>query len=322
MKILKQIVIVSTFIFMSKGLLFAQSAGINYQALILNSEVIQIPGANVEQNQIALGLDQLYDRAKSWKVDTANLEYPNITTQPITGDNSLLDLGAINLVVDPMAGSALNLNKTTNILTIKSTALGVGTRFSGLTTTGSVSTANGGALQFGYSHSSGTRVKYLEIRGLANAAVSVTVTDNIPATPVNLVPTAQVPSNDAVFKASFNAPMDEMGTQILVARDGFFSSAQLFPAGDLTFITTPVFIPFAGLQQNQETMIRNSLKLLQKTEAIRNVYTTPPTTPTLNITTTMNTGTGDATVGNQDKIIDILNRVLSKVTAIREVLKN
>jgi len=43
---------------MSKGL-FAQSAGINYQALILNSEVIQIPGSDVEQSQVALGLEDV-----------------------------------------------------------------------------------------------------------------------------------------------------------------------------------------------------------------------------------------------------------------------
>jgi len=58
-QILKQIVIISVFIFMGKGLLFAQSAGINYQALILNSEVIQIPGADVEENQVALGLEDV-----------------------------------------------------------------------------------------------------------------------------------------------------------------------------------------------------------------------------------------------------------------------
>lgn len=56
--VLKHIVIVSIFIFMSKGL-FAQTAGINYQALILNSEIIQIPGADVEQNQVTLGLEDV-----------------------------------------------------------------------------------------------------------------------------------------------------------------------------------------------------------------------------------------------------------------------
>ena len=59
MKILKQIVVVSVFVLMSKGGVFAQSAGINYQALILNSEVIQIPGADVEENQVALGLEDV-----------------------------------------------------------------------------------------------------------------------------------------------------------------------------------------------------------------------------------------------------------------------
>lgn len=59
MQIFKQLVTVSMFLFLSKGMLFAQTAGINYQALILNSEVIQIPGADIEQNQIPLGLEGL-----------------------------------------------------------------------------------------------------------------------------------------------------------------------------------------------------------------------------------------------------------------------
>lgn len=57
-QILKQLVLVSVLIFMSKGLL-AQTAGINYQALILNSEEIQIPGPEVEENQIVLGLEDV-----------------------------------------------------------------------------------------------------------------------------------------------------------------------------------------------------------------------------------------------------------------------
>ena len=59
MHILKQIIIVSIFIFLSKGMVFAQTAGINYQALILNSEEIQIPGADVEENQVPLGLEEV-----------------------------------------------------------------------------------------------------------------------------------------------------------------------------------------------------------------------------------------------------------------------
>lgn len=52
-QVLKQMILVLIFIFMSKTT-FAQTAGINYQALISNSEEIQIPGADVEVNQVVL----------------------------------------------------------------------------------------------------------------------------------------------------------------------------------------------------------------------------------------------------------------------------
>jgi len=55
-------------------------------------------------------LDQLYDRAKSWKVTTANIKYPTISTQPVTADGTVLDLGNRNLLVDASAGSAFAIN--------------------------------------------------------------------------------------------------------------------------------------------------------------------------------------------------------------------
>ena len=57
MKHPKQILIVLILIFCSNKMALAQTAGINYQALILNSEEIQIPGADVEENQVSLGLE-------------------------------------------------------------------------------------------------------------------------------------------------------------------------------------------------------------------------------------------------------------------------
>ena len=91
MKILKQIVIVSIFIFMSKGL-FAQSAGINYQALILNSEVIQIPGADVEENQVALGLEDVSFR---FTISDETFQDLYIEEQSITTDEN----GMVSLIV-------------------------------------------------------------------------------------------------------------------------------------------------------------------------------------------------------------------------------
>jgi len=275
--------------------------------------ITQTTKATVDAYTTIDNLDQLYDRAKSWKVDAANVEYPTVSTQPITGANSVLDLGAMDLVVDASAGSAFAVNTTTNTITINSTALGVGSKFTGLTTTGAVSTANAATLEFGYNHSGG-RVKYIEIRGLTDSDISIT--DNVPATAVSLATGTNI---TGTFKASFNAPTDESNTQILVSRTYYTSFAQLFPAANLTFISSPLLILGEGLENNQLIIINNTLKLLQKTEAIRNSYlTTPPANPTLTVNIVGTTNTGAATEGNQEKIIDILKRVLSKVTVIRE----
>ena len=58
MQTIKQILLVFIFILMSKNI-FSQTAGINYQALISNSEEIQIPGADVELNQVVLGSENV-----------------------------------------------------------------------------------------------------------------------------------------------------------------------------------------------------------------------------------------------------------------------
>lgn len=90
MKILKQIVVVSILIFMSKGLLFAQSAGINYQALILNSEEIQIPGADIEENQVALSLEDV-----SFRFTISNETYQELYVEEqltTTDENGMVSL--------------------------------------------------------------------------------------------------------------------------------------------------------------------------------------------------------------------------------------
>lgn len=90
MKTLNQIVLVSIFIFMGQGLLFAQSAGINYQALILNSEIIQIPGADVEENQVALGLEDVSFRFTVSDETFQDLYVEEQTT--VTDENGMVSL--------------------------------------------------------------------------------------------------------------------------------------------------------------------------------------------------------------------------------------
>ena len=92
MKIIKQTVLVMIFIFMNKGLLFAQTAGINYQALILNSEDIQIPGQNVEENQVILGLEDISFR---FTISDGTFQDLYIENQSTTTDEN----GMVSLIV-------------------------------------------------------------------------------------------------------------------------------------------------------------------------------------------------------------------------------
>ena len=56
---MKQISILVLFVLMIKGIAFAQSPGINYQALILNSEEVQIPGSNISEGEVLLALEDV-----------------------------------------------------------------------------------------------------------------------------------------------------------------------------------------------------------------------------------------------------------------------
>jgi hypothetical protein len=88
-------------------------------------------------------LDQFYDAAKFWNVQSANVNYPSATTQVATAAGTTLDLGALNVIVDATAASAFAVNTGTNTVTIKSATLAVGAKFSTLKTTGTISFANG-----------------------------------------------------------------------------------------------------------------------------------------------------------------------------------
>ena len=56
---MKKISILVFFVFMVKAGVFAQSSGINYQALILNSAEVQIPGPDISQGQVLLALEDV-----------------------------------------------------------------------------------------------------------------------------------------------------------------------------------------------------------------------------------------------------------------------
>ena len=90
MKHLKQILIVLSLIFCSKEMVVAQTAGINYQALILNSEEIQIPGADIEENQVPLGLEEVSFRFSITDEEFQDLYSEEQTTT--TDENGMVSL--------------------------------------------------------------------------------------------------------------------------------------------------------------------------------------------------------------------------------------
>jgi hypothetical protein len=79
------------FFLLGTTILSAQTPGFNYQALILNSEEIQIPGTNVVENKVPLGLEDVILRFTI--TDENNIEY--IEEHTVTTDEN----GMVSLIV-------------------------------------------------------------------------------------------------------------------------------------------------------------------------------------------------------------------------------
>jgi hypothetical protein len=105
-------------------------------------------------------LDNLYDAAKHWKTRQIvdNVSYPDPMVQPVAANGSALELGDRNLIIDGAAASAFAINTATNTITINSTALAAGSKFTYLETTGTVYVVNGGGITVNYSDAAGAKV--------------------------------------------------------------------------------------------------------------------------------------------------------------------
>lgn len=103
--------------------------------LVVDSGITQTNKATVMAYTNIATLDQLYDRMKAEWRDNDN--FPLFT---FSGNE--LNLGSVNLVIDPSASSVYAYNSGTNTVTVKSSSLSIGTKFTNITTTGLV-TANG-----------------------------------------------------------------------------------------------------------------------------------------------------------------------------------
>lgn len=253
----------------------------------------------------------LYDRAKSWKVTTANLSFPAIETQLITANGSTLDLGNFDLVVDGTASTAFSVDMTNNIITIKTADLLSGDKFTTLTTSGTVSTANGAQLDFGYTDSTGIN-KYVRLNNLM--AWNVTVVDNSnPASPTNILAQSNVTGD---YRAHF---LLGSITNVLVelTTNGITFYSETFPQPDMNFIRSE-FTQDAN-EENQNRMLYLAEKILLKEEGISEALRA--TTPNGTINVTISNTAAEATLENQVMLIELLKRIFLKTSTTREVLE-
>jgi hypothetical protein len=141
-------------------------------------------------------LDKLYDRAMAWKCESdANAQYPTLSVQLATGSGTVLDFGSINIVIDGTAASAFAVNTETNTITIKSTTLQKGTKFSAIKTTGTVilGTASGAmsnlTVNGNVTQATPTNLSNVVITGTltynTNSNVTITITNTTINTVVN-----------------------------------------------------------------------------------------------------------------------------------------
>ena len=276
--------------------------------LAQDTYITQSNRATVDAYTTIDNLDQLYDRAKSWKVTTANIEYPTISMQPVTADGTVLDLGNRNLLVDASAGSAFAINAGTNTITIKSTAALVkGTKFSSIKTSGTVSTANGASLEFGYENPIGTINKYVALSNLSNTD-TVLITDNIANTIL-----VNVTGITGDYKAHFIAPADASDLEVSVTRPNFSTFLENYPENEMSLVREINLQLTQVVAESQIEVFNLVLKILQKEEAMYRALDL--INPTLNVNITTGPNTGTPSVENQLAILDILNKIFVKVIA-------
>ena len=74
-------------------LLHAQTPGINYQALILNTEELEVPGRNIPQNQVPLASEEVYFRFSITGDPTTDFKQYYLEEQlAVTDENGLVSL--------------------------------------------------------------------------------------------------------------------------------------------------------------------------------------------------------------------------------------
>ena len=126
--------------------------------LIDDANITETTKATVDAYTSIDNLDQLYDRAKSWKVDSANVEVPTISDLLFVGSGTELVLhNNWYLVLNSTATEVFDVDSTSKTITIKAASLNEGTKFKTLKAqgTGTITAANSELINVGYIDANG-----------------------------------------------------------------------------------------------------------------------------------------------------------------------
>ena len=264
-------------------------------------------------------LGQLYDYAKYWKqLNETNIEVPSTNKLLIEINSSLLDLDDYNLTIDATATSVFSVDTSTKTITIKSSTLLTSSKFIGITTTGTITTSNGASLEHGYIDASGTH-KFVNLKWNQATTNDVSIINRDDSSAI-LGPTVATETYKNHFLVPNPVPTDGIEVQIDILSNGPNLFQEIIPTDDLNFVRLDIDLIDIGTELNQLKILKLSERLLAKLEAI-NSSMINATTPTVVINETITAASGDGTLENQEAILTLLKRILSKVTAAREALK-
>ena len=258
---------------------------------------------------------KFYDRAKAFLVDN----YKGETATIITKNDNTIDAKGHNVIIDATATTAFAFDGST--ITIKANV------YTGniiTSTSATITTKNGALLEGGYSDSSGIN-KFVHLDWNDNTQLEVSFVNNDDdslITSTGASPTTQI--YKGFFLLPTPAPTNGVSVEISFSTAGgspLYKS--IIPLKDLSFINLKVLLDNRGTEKNQLEMLYLYKKLLVKTEAIKNSLSiTNNTNVSLTETITNTNSTASATLENQEALIRLLKRLLSKITANRESLKN
>lgn len=258
---------------------------------------------------------KFYDRAKAFLVDN----YKGETATIITKNDNTIDAKGHNVIIDATAATAFAFDGST--ITIKANV------YTGniiTSTSATITTKNGALLEGGYSDSSGIN-KFVHLDWNDNTQLEVSFVNNDDD---SLITSTGASPTTKVYKGFFllptPAPTNGVSVEISFSTAGgspLYES--LIPLKDLSFINLKVLLDNRGTEKNQLEMLYLYKKLLVKTEAIKNSLSiTNNTNVSLTETITNTNSAASATLENQEALIRLLKRLLSKITANRESLKN